>query len=284
MRFDPLPRETLNPELTKKYRALEARKSENRVKYLRKFLLVLFPLVLSILILYASTSVSIALLSTIGSLAFIVTLLVFVFFGILSLLPAIIFPLDPLDKAFEKVYKALEYLESSPDDPLIQSQVHRLLSSALVQLQEDGARQALLKEADDLLQKTFEDLESRVIPAPASDDLKNVVETLAELLTSPSLARMAQLNTRIEAMLQPSSAPSSEISFRSAFNRFNQSKIGKLIEAFVAGPILTIIFAFFYSAFTQQDFNAFVKNNPNIIIIGAIGASGAILAYLKTTK
>lgn len=258
------------------HRRVEARKDENRIRYAVKFVVSCAPLVLSIAGLIASITWNFSDGILWSGLLLFISIFVVLFSG-MAWIPRLFYPLDPLDAAFEKVYKAMPYVTPSDlqDTKELSERrlVRRLLTSALRKLDTSSAQDELLKEASDLRDKAFKNFENFLLPAARDGTLKpETVRVLANVLSSPSMEGLETLNSHLEANYVADTKK--EVSLREAYGNFRKTKLGRILESLVFGFGIVIPFSFIYAVATQQDFLLFAKMHPEVVLLGSFTLSG----------
>lgn len=212
-----------------------------------------------------------------SALLFVPSILIAIFSG-MAWVPRLVYPLDPLDSAFEKVYKALPYVTQDAKDQPETRLVRRLLTGAVRDLGADSAREQLAKEASDLLSGSLENLETFLVPAAREGTLKpETLKVLAGVLSSPSMDGLRKLNSHLETNYTPDTEH--DISLRETYENFRKTRQGRIIESLAFGFGIVLFFSYLYSVATQQDFSVFAKEHPEVVLLGSFTLSG--ISYFR---
>ena len=262
---------------------IEAGKGSKRRHYAKSLGICVIPFVITILGIYAPTYIKDfpGFLFAASAFGIIPALLVALFFGGRNL-GRIFFPLNPVEKAFQSLYKALRWKDPPEGEKYtsaVQEDIRKNLLDASYQFNQWGeVAEVMLDEAGGLLDDLILNIRNRVVPAAKDGSLEpETMRQLAKVLAKPTIDKMRAINTEIESDYDPE--PEGE-PFKARFREFFQSQPGHLIQAIVFGIGSGIFATFVFSVIAQQSFLNVLVQNIGAIIGGSLAVIGGFLGYL----
>ena len=264
----------MDPELSRRHKDLQEERRKNRIGTGRAFAIYIVVTVASGVVLFSSGNWSlpspvVLFVAVVFAVSFFATFI----YG-LDAVPYLIWPLEPVDKAFEKLYGALDYIEprDEPKQPITEDaskrRVERLVKASLTQLQDDNAKEVLLREAYDHLKAILKAIEENLVPAiPAGKVYPATLEKIAAVLANPSLEGLNAITTEIEQEYRgPWELPKPLLRRgllrirRSAPSRIGLSLFLSIMTVFLASWVYTVYF--------QVNYSSFLKDHPEVIFLG----------------
>ncbi len=257
-----------------------------RRRYAKKLVIDIIPFALDVIAIYAEETYHYfppipTLLLTFGLVPF---LLIALLYGGRNL-GRIIDPLDPVEKAFENLYTALDYNDPEPGEKYgsrTQEHIHKLMKSVSYHLSEAETPDVLtLREVNDLVGKTRDLIYGRLVPASRTGELTpDIMRQLAKFLAKPSINGQRQLNSEIEHSYKEGEKEGIPIGDR--ISRFYKSRMGQIAQSLIFGFGVSVFASVIYAFLTSQDFFTFAKDNPAVVLGGAFGLTGVYLTYMAT--
>ena len=198
------------------------------------------------------------------------------------MLGKIIYPLDPVEKAFQSLYTALTYKDPPKGqkyDPAVQEHIRTLMRKVSYELnQPNEVAETLLEEADDLLLDTIGNIKNRLLPA-SSDGLltPQTMRQLAKVLSDPTIDGLRKLNSDIETQYDPEEEG---VSFKIRASEFFQSQPGHIVQSLVFGFGFAFFTVYVFSVILQQSFVSVFAQDAGFIL-GGIFCSYSVLHWLS---
>ena len=203
---------------------------------------------------------------------YIITGVIGTLYMIFIAIPKLIRPLEPEQRAFRKIAEAIDLLEASSEEAHDKVEAAReILNDRLL------SQIGWYTEANSIFARLLENIE--LIVLPAIEELKIKKEDLgrtALAIVSMNPAKAKEVNDFLEksytkAKPEPTTSVLTEI---------RQSKVGRGIGSLVLGYGLIIVVCTFYALGTDQNLLTFMKERPDIVILGGLIASG--ITFWKT--
>jgi hypothetical protein len=272
---------TLTPELRKKHDSIKAGKALKRQRFLIRFLLSPVPFV-TFLYFALAYKTSLNVLILIPAFGLIPALLFLLFYGG-KMLGKIIDPLNPVEKAFENLYKALDYdepAEGEKYDPVVQEHIHKLMQSVSYQLSQPISSEILLgDEFGDLIEKTESSIDNRLVPAARDGRLTpEMMKKLANIIGKPSIDDLRKLNAEIEKDYEEGKEG---VPISTRASQFFATKSGQIVQSLFFGFGLSFFSSAVYRFFIGQEFGTFFRDNPAVVLGGAFALTVGFLAFLS---
>jgi hypothetical protein len=198
----------------------------------------------------------------IGGLIGLVGALYIIFFGISHL----VYPLQPEQRAFKKIAEATDLLEASNEE------AHDKVRDARGILNDRYLTQiGWYAETNSIFTRLLENIQLIVIPAIEESKMKKEdLERTALAIVSMNPAKAEEVNDLLEknytkANPEPSTAFLTEI---------RHSTVGRVVGSLLLGYGLILVVSAFYVLGTGENLGTFLKERPDIVIIGGLIASG----------
>jgi hypothetical protein len=271
----------LDNDLKLKHDVLDIEKGRRRWRMVRNIVISLVPVILSYYaILYLNFNSGLAIFFVLTLLGSVMVFLIIIYSSI-SILRA---PLSPMERAFEAIYEALSKTwpstdgarELSPDETYIKAYIQERLAEASRLLGEDEAGEALGDEIGELLDRTQDNIEDRLIPALESGKLsQETLTSLAKVFGTPSFESLKSVNTVIEKDHQTPWHEPTESPIKKQLSELRRrGMLGLLMSIALgfgtAGLILPVI-----ALFLQENPFPFYRDH-----IDALVGAGALLSAL----
>jgi len=196
----------------------------------------------------------------------------YIFFGAI---PKLFNPLSPEYIAFKSVAEAIEILEKS-NEPIAYEEAYRCIKKARNKLEYDMELSEVTSwyhSIDEILNQFFENLELIVLPEVAESNIKiEHLEEIALALSGLDIEAIKKVNATLETSYKKRPAPprKGEILVKI----FRETSVGKLLTSLAMGFGLILIISFVFAIGTEQEFMTFLRENPEIVILGGLGISG----------
>jgi hypothetical protein len=215
-------------------------------------------------------------LFTIGLLVAIFGGVYIVFLGI----PTLYQPLEPEQRAFKKIAKAVEVLGTS-DKPLAYEEAYNNVNDACKILNEVKLSKGIgwYKEVNRTFEHLLKILQTTVLPAIKDNLMKE--KHLAEIalaIVSMNQRKVREVNKKLVLNYEKAEPEPSKV--ETFLTAIRQSTIGKVLGSLMLGYGLVLVVCFLYALGTGQDFMTFLKDRPDIVILGGLIASG--ITFWKT--
>lgn len=202
------------------------------------------------------------------------------FYIVFQAIPTLYKPLRPEQYAFQKIVKAVKVLEMS-NEPVAFEEVYGCVKNAHgiladVNLEEDVE---WYKEVNETFQRLLENLQLIVLPAIHDSKIKKEhLEEIALAIASMNQAKVREVNEMLESSYEKTKPKPSGVEI--FLTRIRKSTVGKVLGSLILGYGLVLVVCFLYALGTNQDFMTFLKDRPDIVIIGGLVASG--ITFWKT--
>jgi hypothetical protein len=245
---------------------IEARKIRKRTAYR----ILGFVALTTILILIGDFNPQLNALFAIGFLVGLIGAFYTVFFGISKL----IYPLQPEQRAFKKIAEATDLLEASNEE------AHDKVKDARRILDDRYLTQIeWYVETNSIFTRLLENIQLIVLPAIEESKIKKEdLEKTALAIASMNPSKAKEVNDLLEKNYSKAN-PESSTAF---LTEIRQSTIGRILFSLISGYGLILVVCSFYVLGTDQNFVTFLKDRPEIVIIGGLMASG--ITFWQTKK
>jgi hypothetical protein len=237
---------------------IEAKKTRKRMAYR----ILGFVALTTVLILIGNFYPQVNALFAIGFLVGLVGAFYISFFGISNL----IHPLQPEQRAFKKIAEAIDLLEASNEE------AHDKVEDARKILDDRYLTEiGWYAETNLIFTHLLENIQLIVLPAIDESKIKKEdLEKTALAIASMDPAKAKEVNDLLEksytkANPEPSTALLTEI---------RQSTVGRVVVSLVWGYGLILVVCALYVLGTDQNLATFLKDRPDIVILGGLIASG----------
>jgi hypothetical protein len=125
--------------------------------------------------------------------------------------------------------------------------------------------------------RTFEQLleNLQLIVLPAIKDClmkKKHLEKIALAIISMSQKKVKEVNKKLESKYDKAEPESSKAT--TFLTAIRKSTVGKILGSLALGYGLVLVICLLFVLGTNQDFIPFLKDQPTIVILGGLGASG----------
>lgn len=272
----------MDPEVEKNHFSTIARGRVTRRKYVKRLSIAASPLIVSTLgMIFSASAKAPGWVSATFGLAFAFSFLLLIPYAYRAIY-RIISPLDNLDRAFEILYEALETYDKAPNfqDPHVQQDISNVLDSVYLDLQANSAIEGIMREPGELLQRTYENIETRLLPAAREGKIdKPTVDKLVKILSDPKIDSLRAFNSEVESSFVENEKSGMPVGRTIA--KFLRTKVGKLASALALGLGIITGIAIVYSIAVGQDVPTFFRNNPALIIGSGVVLAVGILALLR---
>jgi hypothetical protein len=245
---------------------IEAKKIRKRTAYR----ILGFVALTTVLILIGNFYSQLYALFAIGFLVGLVGAFYICFVGISNL----IHPLQPEQRAFKKIAEAIDLLEASNEEAHDNVEdARRILKDRYL------AEIGWYVETNLIFTRLLENIQLIVLPAIDESKIKKEdLEKTALAIASMDPAKAKEVNDLLEksytkANPEPSTAFLTEI---------RQSTVGRVVVSLVWGYGLILVVCALYVLGTDQNLATFLKDRPEIFIIGGLMASG--ITFWQTKK
>jgi hypothetical protein len=276
-----------DPELDTKLDSIRAGKKAKRKRSALKLVIVFIPFTLAISGVYGPTfdkNFPTTLFAISALVTFPALLFALVFGG--KMLGRVIYPLDPVEKAFLSLYNTLSYkepLEGKKYDPVVQDDIRSLMRNVSLQLnQPNEVAGILLEEADDLLLDTIYNIKNRLLPASEVGLLtRKTMRQLAIVLADPTIDGLREFNNDVEAEYEEKEKG---IPWKTRGSEFFKSQPGHIVQSLVFGFGVTFFTVYAFSVLLQQSFGSVFTQYAGFILGGVFGLTASYLGYLAVQR
>lgn len=194
--------------------------------------------------------------------------------------PTLYKPLKEEFQAFQKIAKAIEILEKS-NEPIACEEAYRSLKRANKILK--GIKLDSLvwySETNETVKGFLENLELIVLPETITSTIVTEhLEDIALAVVSANPLKIEEVNKTLESNYKKHKPQPTKIDIFS--RRFRESMIGKALISLALGYGLILLVCLIYVLATEQDFMVFVREKPDIVILGGLGITGITLWKTK---
>lgn len=258
-----------------KLKAIQIEAKEIRKKSLPKILIWLFSMIFLFVIPSFNT----------GLAYFYIFGLVVAMIGIVYVLDTIDLLIEPLtfeEQAFKKIARAIELLEKS-DENIVHEEAYRCVKVAYRKLNKVKLRQSgWYSFPNKVFNELLDNINSIILPAIAEGVMQIIdLENLALTIYENNPEQLNELNTKIKLEPRYQELKSHDKGKKSFMNTFQENKYVKILGSLVIGYGLVLLISLLYVIGTQQDFMVFAIANPEIIVLGGLGASGIAVWKIK---
>jgi len=265
----------MKEEIEKALVRLQIEGKETRKTKARNILIIVAVAVLLYLIQYAYPQYS-ALL--------VIDALLALFGGIyivLDAIPAFYQPLKPEFHAFKEIARTVQILEKS-NEPIAYEEAYRCLRHAQKILEDiDLDDLEWYAETNETLKRFLENLQSIVLPAITNSNIKKEhLEEIAIALYSIDPSRIAEVNKTLEAEKSYKKSGPSQTKVEAFTKKLRETTVGNIAYSLALGYGLILGICIIYVAATGQDFMTFLKERPDVVILGGGVFSG--LTFWRT--
>jgi hypothetical protein len=193
---------------------------------------------------------------------------------IFDAVPKFIRPLEPEYRAFRKIAEAIDLLEASNEEAHDKVKAaHKILNGRIL------LHIGWYTETNSIFARLLENIE--LIVLPAIEDLKIKKEDLGKTalaIGNMNPAKAKEVNDFLEKTY-PKAIPEPKTAF---LTEIRESTVGRILGSLVLGYGLIIVVCSLYVIVTDQNLPTFMKEKPDIIILGGLIASG--ITFWKTKK
>jgi hypothetical protein len=198
----------------------------------------------------------------------------------------VIWPLNPIEKAFLDLHTALGYrepLEGEKYDPTVQEDINRLIRSVANQLnQPSGVGRVLLEESDILLSDVIDDITDRIVPASKDGRLKPaMMRQIALWLSKPTIDGLRKLKTDIEADYE---SEEESVPWKVRFSEFFESQPGHIVQSVVFGLGMSLFGTFAISLLVGKSFQSILSDNAGFVLGGFFALTAGYIGYLAVQR
>jgi hypothetical protein len=215
----------------------------------------------------------------------------FVIFALLALfggiyivwdaIPAIYQPLKPEFYAFKEIARTVQILEKS-NEPIAYEEAYRCLRHAHRILENiDLDDLGWYDETNETVKRFLENLQSIVLPAITNNNIrKEHLREIAIALYSMDPSRIAKVNKTLETETTYKKSGPSQTKVEAFTKKLQETTVGNVAYSLALGYGLILGICIIYIALTGQDFMTFVKERPDVVILGGGVFSG--LTFWRT--
>jgi hypothetical protein len=198
----------------------------------------------------------------------------------------VIYPLNPVEKAFLSLHKALTYKEPPEGqkyDPIVQDDIRDLMRTVSYQLnQPNEVAEVMLEEADDLLLDTIDNIKNRLLPASENGSLKpKTMKQLAMVLAEPSIDGLRSLNDDMEVEYEEKAE---DVPVKIIVSEFFRSQPGHIVQSLVFAFGVTFFTVYVVSFILQESFGNVFSQYAGFILGGIFALIAAHLGYLAVQR
>lgn len=214
-------------------------------------------------------------------------ILIFVpIFGALYIIDAIdtlYHPLKSEFQAFQKIADAIITLEKSKED-IFYEEAYRCVNKAYkilksIELKEEFG---LYDWSNEVFRKFLENLDIIILPAIKQGAIiPEHLESIALAIYETDTKMLELVNSKIEGETSYTRGKPSDRQIVSYVKKIQENKYGKIVISLALGYGLVLTISLIYVVLTQQDFAVFSIENPEIIILGGLAASGVTILKIK---
>jgi hypothetical protein len=276
-----------DPELDRKLDSIRAGKKAKRKRSAFKLVIAFIPFILAIAGVYGpsfdkSFPIELFLISALSTFP---TLFFALFFGG-KFLGRVIYPLDPVEKAFLSLYSALSYkepLEGQRYDTVVQDDIRSLMRTVSYQLnQPKEIVGIMLEEADDLLLDALYNIKNRILPASENGSLtRKTMHQLAMVLADPTVDGLRSFNDDVEVEYEEKAK---DTPITTIISEFFRSQPGHIVQSLVFGFGVTFFTVYVFSVILQESFGSVFTQYAGYILGGIFALTAAFLGYLAVQR
>lgn len=189
-------------------------------------------------------------------------------------IPTLVHPLQPEQCAFKKIAEAIDLLEASNEEARSKIRdARRILSERYL------TEMGWYKEINVIFGRLLENIQLIVLPAIDESKIKKEdLEKIAFAIASMDPAKAKEVNDLLEkSYTRVSPEPSTAF-----LKEIRQSTVGRLVFSLMSGYGLIFIVCVFYVLVTDQNLVTFLKDRPDVVILGGLMASG--ITFWQTKK
>lgn len=196
-----------------------------------------------------------------------------------EVIPTLHKPLAIEDNTFKKIANIIQILEKS-NEPIAYRESYRRFKDAHKTFTEEKlSRIKWYRETNEVLDQFRENLELIVLPAISDSSIKiEHLEEIALAIYHENPEGIKAINKTLESSYKKHPKPPRKI--ETYMRRFRESVIGKLLYSLALGYGVVLIICLIYVVATQQNFMIFARENPEIVVLGGLFASG--ITFWKT--
>jgi hypothetical protein len=196
------------------------------------------------------------------------------FYVIFIGIPNVVRPLQPEQRAFKKIAEAIDLLEASNEEARGKIEgAHKILNDRY--LTEIG----WYVETNVIFRRLLENIQLIVLPAMDESKLKKEdLEKIALAIVSMNPARTQEVNDLLEKSYTRAN-PEPSTTF---LKEIRESTGGRVVFSLLLGYGLIIVVCSLYVLGTDQNLMTFMKDRPDVVILGGLMASG--ITFWRTKK
>jgi hypothetical protein len=199
--------------------------------------------------------------------------------AVIDWIPSILRPLEPEFRAFKSITRAVDLLKKSDDD-LAYKEAYRHVKHAYGILKSMALyEKGWYKEINRIVDQFVENFQLYILPAIAdSTIMAKDLEDIAMAIYSLKPSKIATANEMIEKTYEKGEPPQTVLEIFT--KKLRETTVGNVAYSLALGYGLILGICMIYVALTGQDFMAFVKERPDVVILGGGVFSG--LTFWKT--
>lgn len=208
---------------------------------------------------------------------FVIDALIGLFGGMyvfLNAIPKLYQPLRKEHQAFIKIAKAIEILEKS-NEPIAYEEAYRYVKEAYGILRGVELTKYVewYREVNETFRQFLDNLKFVVLPAISKSNIKKEdLEAVALAVYETNPSEIKAVNHKLEKSYRKFGPPPKKVEMLKKIMR--ESLIGNILGSLALGYTVVILISLIYVVATQQDFMIFLKERPDIVILGGLILSG----------
>jgi hypothetical protein len=202
---------------------------------------------------------------------------------ILELISSLHQPLESEFYAFQKIAKAIETLENSKED-IFYKEAYRCVNKAYKILKSIELKNnfGLYDWSNEVFKKFLNNLRLIVLPAIDKKTIKiEHLEEIAIAIYETDTMLLNSINKKIEKEPDYKESIIRIGEKISVIKKLKESKYGRVLSSLFFGYGLVLVISLIYVFGTQQDFTIFARENPEILVLGGLAASGIAVWKIK---
>lgn len=265
----------MHPSIESKLAALEIRKNDRRKKGVILIIISCIPIIYLLMAYFNVISAPQIILPLID----VIIMLPLMILGLGVIL--ILNPYSTTDRAFCEVIDAINMLQKSTQNELLRKHAFKKIKKAASILQplERGKSRWYIDTRKEE-QKFIRNLNTLVAPAVLDGNLEpGFLTEIALLFTDTNILGIKKMNEVLERNFEYKEA--FDKSMMDNILNYYDTKIGRIMASFIMGYFIILLCTFIFSLITQQNPTIFIKERPEIILIGGATISVGLMQILK---